>query len=134
MASKSRFRLSEGDLSAPSKASTPISTFLSSNSAMLPYKFTTTYVLNTSSQVSQVQPETASPCPQVRKKGKENKPLSDVFPILNSEEPKRKKHMGLDEAPQTNLQPSPIRYVMRTGRSENSFITRSKRRIRMGRA
>ena len=92
MASSSRFRLSVNDLPTPS---TPISTsphfLLSSNPALLSYNFATTpYVLNTPSQVSQAQ--TASPCTKVRKKRKkENYPLSDVLPTLNSEEPMRKK-------------------------------------------
>ncbi|KAF8158056.1 hypothetical protein B0H34DRAFT_797474 [Crassisporium funariophilum] len=87
MASNSRFRLSANDLPTPTTPIHTYSPFLSSNSASLSYNFTTTpYALNT------LRAQTATPCPQVRRKRKkENQPLSDVLPTLNSEEPVRKK-------------------------------------------
>jgi len=54
---------------------------------LLPYNFTTLtpFVSNTP------QAQTATPCPLVQKRKKENQPLSNSLPTLNSEEPKRKK-------------------------------------------
>ena len=85
----SRFRLSTNDiLSTPTPKP---SHFLSSTPVLTPYNFITTqYALNGPSRVSQEQMGT--PCPQNRKRKKENQPLSDIPPSLtNSEEPKRKK-------------------------------------------
>ena len=129
MASNSRFRLSATDFPMPSTPIPIYPHFLSSNPALVSYNFTTTpYALNTP------RAQTATPCPQVQQKRTSRCLMS--FPpstLKNLCAKNRNNHMGLDEAPQTNLQPSSMRYVMRTGRSENSFITRSKRRIRMGR-
>ena len=78
MASNSRFRLSANDLPTPS---TPIPTyphFISSNPALVSYNFTTT-------------PYALKQLLLAPKFGKENQPLSNVLPTLNSEEPVRKK-------------------------------------------
>ena len=89
MASNSRFRLSANDFPTPSTPipTSPLSIIKSGFGKLVSYNFTTTpYALNTP------RAQTATPCPQVRqKRKKENQPLSNVLPTLNSEEPVRKK-------------------------------------------
>ena len=102
--------------------------FLSSSSALISYNFTTTlYAL---------EPKRLLLAPKFGKKGrKKTSHCLMSFPPstpknLCAKQKKKKKnrnsHMGLNEAPRTNLQQSSMRYVMRTGCSENSFITHSK--------